>query len=103
MCLIPLDKIKDDLSMEKYDTQIVFHVLFRFTTVECTILIVFFFFMFQSFIHQIFIKSPALFLVLPAKSPYYRGLQFGVFQGLQKQVFQVPVSLPPSPNTFILL
>ena len=44
MCLIPLDKIKDDLSMEKYDTQIVFHVLFRFTTVECTILIVFFFF-----------------------------------------------------------
>ena len=43
MCLIPLDKIKYDLSMEKYATQIVFHVLFRFTIVECTTLIVFFF------------------------------------------------------------
>ena len=41
MCLIPLDKIKHDLSMRKYATQIVFHVLFRFTIVECTTLIFF--------------------------------------------------------------
>ena len=99
MCSIPLDKIKHDLSMGKHATQIVFHVLFRFTTVECTTLI--FFFMFQSFICQIFIKSPTLFQVLPAKSPQYRRLQFRVFQVLQKQIFQVPVSLLPPPNTLI--